>query len=312
MQILNSLSCEDLRQLPEYCAAPDGAHRPLVLIRISDNTTVASIMAAALTRKLSFQHRLLEQEGGICLAVVGPTGCLTDQFLRSLCYVLQQAAGEDGELPDILENRLVPSTFSLFRSEEKTDRSEPLPDTIGHRFGIRLSGGTSFGSGLHPSTRLAVQTLESLLTYRESFVESVLDVGCGSGILALVCARLGAHRVLAVDRDPQAVAAAGRNVEANGLRHKVRVESTAVQDIASAWHLVAANLAVSVLHVLLADLVRLVGPQGFLVLAGFQKGQGDKILARLEKQGMVLLEEREMVGWRSFLLQKNSSNRLSS
>ena len=260
-------------------------------------------MAAALARKLSFQHRLLEQEEETCLAVVGPVGCTTDQFLRSLCYVLQQAAGEDGELPDILENRLVPQAFSLYGQQEKADK-RLSPESVVDRFGLHLSGSTSFGSGLHPSTRLAVQTLEALLQYQDGFVESALDVGCGSGILALICARLGAHRVLAVDRDPSALTAAGRNMEANGLGHIVRVDSIAVRDIASTWHLVAANLAVSVLHVLLADLTRLVAPGCFLMLAGFQKGQGQKILARAEQKGMTLLEEREMNSWRSFLLRK--------
>lgn len=279
--------------------------RPLVLIRVSDSVSVDAILAAALTRKLFFQHRLLEEEKGRCLAVLGPAGCGTDQFLRSLCYVLQQAAGVDGELPEILENRLVSEAFTLFRQEETADRSVTVPDTVGHLLGLRLSGGTSFGSGSHPSTRLAVQSLESLLKHQDGFIESALDVGCGSGILALVCARLGVRRVLAVDRDQQALIVADRNVTANGLQHIVRVESTAVQDIVPAWRLVVANLAVSVLHVLLADLARLVARQGFLVLAGFQKGQGNKILAQVEQKGMLLLEEREIDGWRSFLFQKS-------
>lgn len=292
-------------ELPEYCPEADGAPRPLVLIDIPGKTEADSIVAAALARKLSFQYRTLVQEGRSCLAVVGQAGCNTDQFLRSMIYALQQAAGEDGEVADILENRLVPQSFSLFRNGPPADKKgAPPQDDIVGRYALWLSGGASFGSGLHPSTRLAVQTLEALWSGRKEVVTSALDVGCGSGILAMVCARLGARRVLAVDRDQQSLAVAVCNVEANGLQHIVAVQSTAVEDIAPGWQLVAANLAVSVLHVLLDDLVRLVEHRGFLVLAGFQKKQGEKILALTEEKGMVLLEECEMAGWRSFLFQK--------
>lgn len=292
-------------QLPEYCPENDGAPRPLVLIGISGSSAVESIVATARARNLDFQHRLLEQQGRDCLAILGPVGSDTDQFLRSLIYVLQQAAGPDGKIAEMLENRLVPQWFTLSRQEKSLGNSGMLQDDIARRHGLKLSGGASFGSGLHPSTRLAIQAFESLRKRDGEFVTSVLDVGCGSGILALVCGRLGARRVLAVDRDHEALATTRRNVAVNDLQQIITVAATPVQEISETRQLVAANLAVSVLRVLLIDLVRLVAQRGFLVLAGFQKGQGETILAHASKMGMELLEEFEQQGWRSFLLRKS-------
>ena len=92
---------------------------------------------------------------------------------------------------------------------------EPLPDDVI----ITLDPGMAFGTGLHPTTRLCLMALEE----RVRPGESILDLGTGSGILAIAAARLGAGSVLALDTDTVAVEAARANMAANGVQETVRV-----------------------------------------------------------------------------------------
>ncbi len=236
---------------------------------------------------------------------------LTDQFLRSLCYALQQAAGVDGELPEILENRLVPSSPSPCsgRRKRRIAASRCRTPSV-HRFGIRLSGGTSFGSGLHPSTRLAVQTLESLLTGSGAVLSnrSLMSAAApaSSPWSALGLEPTGYWRLTATHRPWRRPVGTWRPTD---CEHKVRVESTAVQDIASAWQLVVANLAVSVLHVLLDGSGQVGWTAGFSGAGRISEGAGRENSGPGREKGDGTAGGKGNGGWRSFLLQKGSSNR---
>jgi ribosomal protein L11 methyltransferase len=98
---------------------------------------------------------------------------------------------------------------------------DPLPDDLI----IELDPGMAFGSGLHPTTRLCLEAMEGFLRPGSS----VLDVGTGSGILAVAAARLGASHVLALDTDPLAVRVARENVALNKVEDVIRVEAETVQ-----------------------------------------------------------------------------------
>ena len=135
-----------------------------------------------------------------------------------------------------------------------------------------LDPGMAFGTGSHPTTRLCLEWLE--LNVGEGC--SVLDYGCGSGILAIAAARLGAGRVAGVDIDPQAVDAARANAERNRVS-AVFAESTL--PVAGEYDLVVANILSNPLRVLAPAICAHVRSGGRLALSGILREQSDEIRA---------------------------------
>jgi len=135
-----------------------------------------------------------------------------------------------------------------------------------------LDPGMAFGTGSHPTTRLCLEWLESNV----SPGCSLLDYGCGSGILAIAAARLGAGCVAGVDIDPQAVEAARTNAERNGV---AAVFSDSTQSVAGEYDLVLANILSNPLRVLAPAICAHVRPGGRLALSGILREQADEIIA---------------------------------
>jgi ribosomal protein L11 methyltransferase len=125
-----------------------------------------------------------------------------------------------------------------------------------------LDPGMAFGTGLHPTTQQALEAVSTLPLE----ARSVLDVGTGSGILAIAAAKRGASPVVAVDTDPQAVEAARENAERNGVAIPVGAGSAA--DVPGRFDFVIANIVSPVLQGIAPDLVRRLAPRGTLVVAG--------------------------------------------
>jgi len=129
---------------------------------------------------------------------------------------------------------------------------------------IVLEPGRAFGTGLHETTSLVAQVLAG------SKLEgaTVLDVGCGSGILAFVALSLGAARAIAIDVDPDAVAVTRENAARNGLQDRVTSDVTPVDQVAGTFPVVLANIESGTLVDLAPALVARVAPGGRLVLSG--------------------------------------------
>jgi ribosomal protein L11 methyltransferase len=138
---------------------------------------------------------------------------------------------------------------------------------------LRLDPGLAFGTGTHPTTALCLQILESLpVTGR-----SVIDYGCGSGILGLAALKLGASRVIAVDLDPQALLATRENARHNGLSSSLTVQDT---DAAlPAAFCVMANILAGPLIELAPKLTAACEPGGVLLLSGLLKTQAYAVKA---------------------------------
>lgn len=135
-----------------------------------------------------------------------------------------------------------------------------------------LDPGMAFGTGSHPTTRLCLEWLESNV----SPGCSLLDYGCGSGILAIAAACLGAGCVAGVDIDPQAVEAARANAERNEV---AAVFSDSTQSVAGEYDLVVANILSNPLRVLAPAICAHVRPGGRLALSGILREQADEIIA---------------------------------
>jgi ribosomal protein L11 methyltransferase len=164
------------------------------------------------------------------------------------------------------------------------------------------AGRTVFGSGAHVTTQLALVLLEERLTPGDR----VLDLGTGSGILAMAAARLGASEVLALDVDPVAAAAARRNADLNGLDGVVQVREGSVEAAAGApYDLVVANLLANILRPLAPALPGLVRPGGLLLVSGIVAARVPDLTAALIREGFELEEEREHPDWRALVLRRS-------
>lgn len=131
---------------------------------------------------------------------------------------------------------------------------------------IVLEPGRAFGTGLHETTRLVAG---ALVAHARSFAgRSVLDVGCGSGILSLVALALGADHALAIDVDPEAVLAARENAARNSVGSRLRAETIPLASVDERYAAVVANIEANTLEAIAGDLVRVVEPGGLLVLSG--------------------------------------------
>lgn len=139
---------------------------------------------------------------------------------------------------------------------------------------IRLDPGLAFGSGTHPTTALCLQWLDGL----ELAGKSVLDYGCGSGILALAALKLGAHAAVGVDNDPQALIASRDNAERNGVGAALQVCLPEDEPV-TAYPIVVANILATALIGLAETLAARTVSGGLIALSGILHGQAQEVLA---------------------------------
>jgi ribosomal protein L11 methyltransferase len=159
---------------------------------------------------------------------------------------------------------------------------------------LEMDPGMAFGTGLHPTTQLCVAATEELLKPGDT----VLDLGTGTGILAMIAAKLGAAHVLAVDTDADAVAAAHHNIAANQLRQTIELRRGSLQDVSATYDLVLANiLSPVIIRMAASGLAEAVRPQGHLVASGILEEQTQDVVAALEAAGLHVIEQRQHEQW---------------
>ena len=164
---------------------------------------------------------------------------------------------------------------------------------------ITMDPGMAFGTGLHPTTRGCLELLQAV----GPIPPTVLDVGCGSGILALAALRLGAERAIGMDTDPLAVASARENAIRNRLdgRFEVR-QGTLAPDPHERYELVLANLVAAVLVDLAPLLAAHLAPGGTLVASGIIEPRAAEVEAALLTAGLLVAERRDDGEWVSLRL----------
>jgi ribosomal protein L11 methyltransferase len=174
---------------------------------------------------------------------------------------------------------------------------EPIgPDEVA----LRLDPGMAFGTGLHPTTRGCLMLLQEV----SPIPPVVLDVGSGSGILALAALRLGAERTVGYDTDPLAVEATLANADVNGLADRVTAHlgSLPSKPQGEPYSLVLANLVAAVLIDLAEPLAAHTAPGGTMLASGIIETRADDVLATLTAAGFVLAQRLDDGEWVSLRL----------
>ena len=177
-----------------------------------------------------------------------------------------------------------------------------------NRIPIKIDPGMAFGTGTHPTTQLCLELMELIFNDRTSSTVhrplSVIDVGCGSGILSIAALKLGAKTALGVDIDAGSVKNARENADANGVGDEFILGVGSVAEIKSGQFafdrapLVVANiLAPVIVRLFEAGLARLIEEQGAIILSGILQEQEERVLDAAQTQGLFLSERRQMSDW---------------
>lgn len=202
-----------------------------------------------------------------------------------------------------------------YKGTRVTDRIEIRPSWDGERKRKRTKGGEiiieidpamAFGTGLHPSTRLCLRVLEERLDdLSTKKVMRVLDVGTGSGILAIASAKMGARHVVAIDIDPTAAMVAMGNVDRNGCKNGVEVLAGDMRGIKGRFELIVANIDERVHEENIAFYWKLLKKnRGCLILSGFLNEMEGKLCESYTRKGFFLMEKVEMEGWSALIFVK--------
>ena len=169
------------------------------------------------------------------------------------------------------------------------------------RIPVIIDPGMVFGTGHHETTRTCLRLIEEIAGTgnRRRF----LDIGTGTGILAIGAARLGFEEVVAVDVDPLAVDAATRNAAANGLKN-VTVIKGSISSAGGTFDVIAANLLSDILIAIAPDIAARMNPGGTALLSGLLIGQEDEVIDAVRAAGLTFREKIVDGGWVSLIFVK--------
>ncbi len=215
--------------------------------------------------------------------------------------------------PPAIEVLAVPEKdwIEVFRSQHRPVRIgrivikptwEPWPspvlDARADDVVVEIDPGLAFGTGLHPTTAGCVRELQDRLRRGAR----VIDFGCGSGVLAIVAAKLGARAVLAIDSDPTAVEVALENVAANSVEDRVSVRvGESLADVGAGWDIVVANISPPIIVHEAASALAALRPNGAYICAGIPLSREAKVLARLREVGFAGIVPRIEAEWVGFV-----------
>ncbi|RGL38677.1 50S ribosomal protein L11 methyltransferase [Paenibacillus polymyxa] len=175
---------------------------------------------------------------------------------------------------------------------------------------IELDPGMAFGTGTHPTTSLCLRTLESVIQGGEE----VIDVGTGSGILAIGAVKLGAKHVLALDLDPVAVSSARENTRLNGLEERITIKESDLLSVLNASDptlgiqlpvkLVVANILAEIILLFIDDVYNALQPGGIYIASGIWKNKEEAVETALKAAGFEITEINRDEDWLAFVARK--------
>jgi len=289
-----------------------------VTLRVDGEAAEAT---AALLQRYGYQGVAVEHEG------IPPDKLDEDQIPPATTLAVKAYVPEDERTEDVklqLEsalgymNMMYPMPTPIYRIVEEADWAEAWkvhyhPVRIGKRLLIRplwtqvdlqpddieiaLDPGMAFGTGTHPTTQLCLEALEDLIVPSAN----VLDLGCGSGILAIAAAKLGALHVLALDIDTVAVEAALLNAEQNSAAEKITVQEGSLESLVTSarrFDLIVVNiLARIIIEMCSQHLGEVVRPGGLAIFSGIIEEQADDVETALRTTGLQPYARRKQGDW---------------
>jgi ribosomal protein L11 methyltransferase len=159
---------------------------------------------------------------------------------------------------------------------------------------IRMDPGPAFGTGKHPTTRMCLQALEDL---DFSGPWDMLDVGTGSGLLAVYASFLGARRVTALDTDPEALRWAAWNIKLNNLAGRIRLSSQPLEAVDEKFHVAAANLDMRTILELCTRFPAVLHKGGRLILSGILTEEAPRVRREVEGLGFSTVSTAKQEEW---------------
>jgi ribosomal protein L11 methyltransferase len=165
---------------------------------------------------------------------------------------------------------------------------------------LTLLDSAAFGTGLHPTTAMCLEALTEIIQTQRP--DSVLDVGTGSGVLALAALMLGVPRAMAIDVDDVALRVAADNARVNGLEARVQLAPGGPENVHGQFSLVIANILAAPLIDMAPTLVRRVGHHGQLVLSGIASSVASDVANAYIHHGMHRINTNARAGWTTLVL----------
>ena len=176
-----------------------------------------------------------------------------------------------------------------------------LPAEYGDRAHLVIDPGMAFGSGQHETTRLCMELIEKYVTPESD----VLDVGTGSGILAIAALLLGAKSAVGIDIDALSVKIAAENAVLNGVASKFEArQGDLARDISGKYRLITANIVADIIIRLIPDAVNLLSDDGTFIVSGIIEERAQDVLKALAGFGLSAADSRRDRGWCAFAVRK--------
>jgi len=184
--------------------------------------------------------------------------------------------------------------FIILQPSEAIDSDERIPITLGP--------GKAFGSGEHETTRSCLEEMESIPVFPGA---KVLDLGCGTGILSIAAAKMGAHSVMALDPDPDAIKTTTANIALNKVENIVLPQLGELGTVKhERFDLILANLYGDILLKLVPDLPLCLNPGGYLLLSGIQYEYAFELKTGIMKAGLKILKSSYLEEFCTLLFKK--------
>ncbi len=158
---------------------------------------------------------------------------------------------------------------------------------------VEIDPGQAFGVGTHASTALMLECMEELMGSMDEPPATLIDIGTGTGILAITAAKLGAGAVVGVDIDPEAERAAMKNVVLNRVRQSVSITSRPLEETEGPFEMILANIDRDTLCLLAGDIRGISGPGSLLIVSGILDSQAHAVISCYERHGFVKIREKQ-------------------